>query len=146
MQIEVAENLVSAYRQVLQGTSLHKTRWPSLLPCSKERLMVAGKIVLARLYQSGDESRDAVDELLRAMTELDTFTTSQLPAEETDRVRRRRQEEFADYCEDLHAIPRNGDFYWQRVYALIGVTGEFKSTTFFEYLQQRLSKWKNRTK
>jgi hypothetical protein len=87
-----------------------------------------------------------VDELLRAMAELDTFTTSHFSPEESRQTRQLRQEEFEDFQRDLHGIPRNDSFYWQRVYALIGVTGESKSTTFFEYLQQRLSKWKKRTR
>jgi hypothetical protein len=51
---------------------------------------------------------------------------------------KQRRREVIDFYQETLNIPRQDPFFWQRVYALAGISCETKRTTFFEHIRQRL--------
>ena len=68
---------------------------------------------------------------------LDSF--SELPFEPSQFIEsmHRRRREMDDYYVELLKLDRSDAFYWQRVYAMIGIDIGTKKTTFFQDMKQR---------
>ena len=113
-------------------------RNPALLPASKEEILTAIKLEIAQLYFINSATEELLQPLIRAAMFIDSFTHEALDAVAFFEDMQRRRKEIQDFHGELMRIPRAAAFYWQRIYALIGVSLETKSHTFFNKLKCKL--------
>jgi hypothetical protein len=113
-------------------------RNPALLPTSKENILTAIKLEIAQLYFINSATEDLVRPLVRAAMFIDSFTQEALDTATFVQDMQKRQHEIQEFHKELMRIDREDNFYWQRIYALIGVSHETKSQTFFDNLKSRL--------
>ena len=68
---------------------------------------------------------------------LDSF--SELPFEPSEFIEsmHRRRREIDSFYVDLLKLDRSDSFFWQRVYAMIGIDVGTKKTTFFQEVRLR---------
>lgn len=139
MTTEQAEALFSSYSELLNDEAKRGARRsPSLLPAPKEEILRAIRLLVARLYFRGIDNENTLRPLIQSAMFIDSFNDEALDsAGFLDRMQSRRREVVGFY-EDILNVNRQDPFFWQRVYALAGVTCETKRTTFFEHIRKRL--------
>ena len=139
MTIQQAEQWIRAYLEVLSDdTKRGSRRDPSLLPAPKERLMKAIKLEMAQLFLLNSHSNeDLTKPLINAAIFIDSF--SEIPLETCEFIEsmHRRRREIDSFYVELLKLDRGDAFYWQRVYAIIGIDIGTKKTTFFQEVKLR---------
>jgi hypothetical protein len=139
MTLKQAREFVRAYQDVLsEDATLGGRRNPSLLPTSKEDLQKAIRLELAWLYYIGQSTDETLYSLTRAAMALDSFTRSALDAADFIETMKRRREEMDAFYLELLNVGTGDRFYWQRVYALVGLSCETKSSTLFQSIKAKL--------
>ncbi|MCL4180474.1 MAG: hypothetical protein KJ072_22355 [Verrucomicrobia bacterium] len=139
MTSQEAQDYIRRYLEVLgEGDKRGGRRNPSQLPASKENILTAIKLEIAQLYFINSATEELVCPLVHAAMFIDSFTHEALDTQAFVRNMRERQHEIQGFHKELMNIERTDSFYWQRVYALIGVGLETKSQTFFDQLKSRL--------
>jgi len=141
MTLEQADTLFLGYRDLLgKAHTRGARRSPSLLPGPKDSIMQAIRMIVARLYYQGQDDEDTLRPLFEAAMFIDSF--SEEPFESLQFLKRmqNRRREIVVFYQELFSIKRNDPFYWQRVYALAGLSTETKRTTFFEHIKDRLGR------
>jgi hypothetical protein len=141
MTLDHADALFRAYAELLSDSPKRGARRsPSLLPAPKRVLMRALRMLVARSYWHGLDSADALRPLIEAAMFLDSFNDEALDSLKFLAAMQQRRTELLDFQQALTGIPRNDPFFWQRVYALLGITSETKRSTFFEHIKARLGR------
>jgi hypothetical protein len=139
MTIQQAEQFIHAYQEILADeTKRGSRRDPSLLPTPKECVMKAIKLELAQLFLLNSHTNESITRpLINAAMFLDSF--SELPFEPSEFIEsmHRRRREIDDFYVELLKLDRSDGFYWQRVYAMIGIDVGARKTTFFEEVKLR---------
>ena len=139
MTIHQAEQFIRAYQEILADESKRGSRRdPSLLPAPKEWVMKAIKLEIAQLFLLNSHTNEAITRpLINAAMFLDSF--SELPFEPSEFIEsmHRRRREIDTYYVELLKLDRRDSFYWQRVYAMIGIDIGTKKTTFFQEIKLR---------
>jgi len=139
MTIHQAEQFISAYQAILADeTKRGSRREPSLLPASKDQIMKAIKLELAHLFILNSHTNESITRpLINAAMFLDSF--SELPFEPSEFIEsmHRRRREIDSFYVELLKVDRSDAFYWQRVYAMIGIDIGTKKTTFFQEVKLR---------
>jgi hypothetical protein len=139
MTIHQAEQFIRAYQEILADeTKRGSRREPSLLPAPKEWVMKAIKLEIAQLFLFNSHSHENMTKpLINAAMFLDSF--SELPFEPSEFIEsmHRRRREIDSYYVELVKLDRSDAFYWQRVYAMIGIDVGTKKTTFFQEVKLR---------
>jgi hypothetical protein len=139
MTSQEAQDHVRKYLDVLSDNSkLGGRRNPALLPASKDEILTAIKLEIAQLYFINSATEEALQPLIRAAMFIDSFTHEAMDASSFVQDMQRRRQEMQDFHGELMLIQRGDQFYWQRIYALIGVSLETKSNTFFDNLKCKL--------
>ena len=140
MTIDQAERVISAYQQVLADDEKRGGRRnPSLLPVPKEAVITALKIEIAHLFYIQAETNESLCKpLISAAMFIDSFSDIPMDAGSFIQSMQQRQREMEDFVLELSKIERNHPFYWQRVYSLLGIASETKTTSFFEGLKMKL--------
>ncbi len=139
MTSQEATDYVRKYRELLADNSKRGGRRnPALLPTSKENILTAIKLEIAQLYFMNSASEDHVQPLVRSAMFIDSFTHEALDTAGFVEDMQRRRAEFLNFHSELVKIKRDDAFFWQRIYALIGVSLETKSFTFFQNLRFQL--------
>ena len=140
MTIQQAEQWVRDYQKVLSGDNKRGSRRdPRLLPAPKEKLLQAIKLQLAQLFFfNSHTNEDLTKPLIKAAMFLDSFSDLPTGATEFIESMHRRRREIDSFCMELLKLQRSDQFYWQRVYAMLGINSETKTTSFFEGMKQRL--------
>src|SRR6266568_3735931 len=139
MTIQQAEKFVRAYLEVLSDdTKRGNRRDPSLLPAPKDRVMKAIKLEMAQLFLVNSHANDDLTRpLINAAMFLDSFSELPLDASEFIESMHRRRREIDSFYVELLKLDRSDGFYWQRVYAMIGIDVGTKKTTFFQEVKLR---------
>jgi hypothetical protein len=141
MTLDHAEALFRTYSELLEDPEKRGARRsPSLLPAPKRTLMRAIRMLIARLYTQGLDSSDELRTIIQAAMFLDSFNDDALDSLKFLAAMQARRTELLDYHQQLATIPRNDPFFWQRVYAMLGVATETKRATLFDHLKARLSR------
>jgi len=141
MTLDHAEALFRAYSELLHDPEKRGARRsPSLLPAPKRTLMRAIRMLIARLYTQGLDRSDELRAIIQAAMFLDSFNDDALDSLKFLAAMQLRRTELLDYHQQLTTIPRNDPFFWQRVYALLGIVTETKRATLFDHLKARLSR------
>lgn len=141
MTLEQADQIFHAYQDLLRDDEKRGARRsPSLLPASKASIMQAIRMKLARLYYQGLDDEAGLRELIHAGMFIDSFSEEALDSIGILMTMQTRRRELVDFYQELLNVKRNDPFYWQRVYALIGLSAETKRTTFFEHIKDRLGR------
>ncbi len=141
MKLEEAQTIFSDYEEVLnQEGALGGRRSPSLLPTSKVEILHAIQLLVAQLYYQGLDDEQDLAPLIRGAMFLDSFTHDAVDGMSFVESMEARRSEIVAFHRGLLRIPRNDRYFWQRVYALAGMSVETKSSTFFETLKERLGK------
>ena len=139
MTIHQAEQFIRAYQEILADeTKRGSRREPSLLPAPKEWVMKAIKLEFAHLFLLNSHTNESITKpLINAAMFLDSF--SELPFEPSEFIEsmHRRRREMDSYYVELLKLDRGDAFYWQRVYAMIGIDVGTKKTTFFQEVKLR---------
>jgi hypothetical protein len=139
MTSQEARDYIRKYLEVLDDQQkLGGRRNPALLPTSKENIITAIKLEIAQLYFINSASEEILQPLIRAAMFIDSFTHDALDTAAFVEAMQRRRQEIQDFHSQLMQITRSDRFYWQRIYALIGVSLETKSHTFFDNLKCKL--------
>jgi len=140
MTIDQAERLSRAYQQVLKDDERRGgRRSPSLLPAPKEQIITALKLEIAQLFFIHAEINESIYKpFIDAAMFIDSFADIPVDAGTYIQSMQQRQREMNNFVLELLKIDRTHPFYWQRVYSLLGVLSETKTTSFFEGLKQRL--------
>ncbi|SRR6266511_2212120 len=140
MTIDQAERLSHAYQQVLADEEKRGgRRSPDLLPASKEQVVLALKLEIAQLFFIQAEVNESLCKpLINAAMFIDSFNELPMDAGTYIQSMQQRQHEMENFILELSKLERNHPFYWQRVYSILGITSETKTTSFFEGLKQRL--------
>jgi hypothetical protein len=139
MTLDHAEALFRAYSKLLDDPEKRGARRsPSLLPAPKRTLMRAIRMLMARLYTQGLDSGDELRAIIQAAMFLDSFNDDALDSLKFLAAMQIRRTELLDYHQQLTAIPRDDPFFWQRVYALLGIATETKRATLFDHIKSRL--------
>ena len=140
MTIQLAEQWIRDYQKVLSDdTKRGSRRDPRLLPVPKEKLLQAIKLQLAQLFFfNSHTNEDLTKPLIKAAMFLDSFSDLPTGATEFIESMHRRRREIDSFCMELLKLQRSDQFYWQRVYAMLGINSETKTTSFFEGMKQRL--------
>ena len=113
-------------------------RNPALLPTTKENILAAIKLEIAQYYYINAATEQLVQPLIRAAMFVDSFTDQSLDTAAFVEDMQRRRKEMQGFYSELVKIKRDDTFYWQRIYALVGVSLETKSHTFFQNLKLQL--------
>jgi len=139
MTLQQAEAYTREYQQLLTEDSRRGCRRnPNLLPTSKENLLRAIKLQMAQLYYINAHTEERLKPLIDAAIVVDSFTHLPLDTANFIRAMQERRVELNDFYLDLVKINRNDQFFWQRVYALCGVSFETRRSTFIENLKLKL--------
>jgi hypothetical protein len=139
MTLDHADALFSAYSELLSDpTKRGARRSPSLLPAPKRVLMGAMRMLIARLYFQGLDTADEIRPLTEAAMFLDSFNDEAIDSLKFLAAMQQRKTELLDFQQELTAISRNDPFFWQRVYAMLGISSETKRATLFEHIKARL--------
>lgn len=139
MTSQEAKDYIQKYLAVLADQDkLGGRRHPSLLPASKEDILTAIKLEIAQLYFINSATEEMLQPLIRAAMFIDSFTLEAIDTSTFVADMQRRRQEIQDFHTELMRISRSDAFYWQRIYALIGVSLETKSHTFFDNLKCKL--------
>ncbi len=139
MTLQQAENYVKEYQHILADEEKRGGRRnPTLLPASKEELMRAIKLLMAQLYRISSDTEEQIKPLLQAAMFIDSF--SDMPLDSTGFITsmQGRRREILDFHRELRTIPSDDQFFWQRVYPLVGIGGETRRNTIFETIWERL--------
>jgi len=141
MNIDDAETILRDYRQVLEEEGkLGARRSPALLPTSKQQILDAIRILTAQLYYQGLDDEESLRPLVQAAMFLDSFTNDALDSLRFVEGMQTRRREISEFHQELHSIQRNDRYFWQRVYALAGISTETKGSTIFERIKASLSR------
>jgi hypothetical protein len=139
MTSQEAQEYIRKYLEVLADENkLGGRRNPALLPTTKENILTAIKLEIAQLYFINSATEELVQPLVRAAMFIDSFTHEALDTAAFVEAMQRRRREIQEFHSELMRIPRDSAFYWQRIYALIGVSLETKSNTFFDSIKLKL--------
>ncbi len=139
MTSQEAKDYIQKYLAVLADEGkLGGRRNPSLLPASRENILTAIKLEIAQLYFINSATEELLQPLIRAAMFVDSFTHEALDAVAFVEAMQRRRQEIQDFHSELMRIRREDSFFWQRIYALIGISLETKSHTFFDNLKCKL--------
>jgi hypothetical protein len=115
-------------------------RSPAVLPASKEEIVLAIRMLTAKLYYQGLDDEDGMKPLFRAAMFLDSFTHDAPDSIKMLESMEARRQQLCDFQQELVNVPRNDPYFWQRVYALAGISTVTKGSTFFETLKARLGR------
>jgi hypothetical protein len=141
MMLEEAESLFQAYQSLLQDAEKRGARRsPSLLPAGKEEVIRAIRMLVARLYYQSQDTEDSLRPLLQAAMFVDSFSDEPIGSLEFVQAMQNRRRQFGEFYQELLGVAREDAFFWQRVYALAGISCDTKRSTFFEHLKQRLGR------
>src|SRR5437773_3566242 len=139
MTIHQAEQYIHDYQEILADeTKRGSRRDPSVLPAPKEWVLKAIKLEMAQLFLLNSHTNESVTRpLINAAMFLDSF--SELPFEPSEFIEsmHRRRREIDSFYVELLKLDRKDGFYWQRVYAMIGIDVGTKKTTFFQEVKLR---------
>jgi hypothetical protein len=139
MTLQQAETYIREYQQILSEDDRRGSRRnPNLLPTSKDNLVRAIKLQIAQLYYINAHTDELLKPLIDAALFVDSFSDMPLDTMGFIDCLQQRRTEIQEYQLDLLKIDRNSKFFWQRVYALTGVTFETRRTTLIENLKFRL--------
>ena len=139
MTLQQAEAYTRKYQQLLTEDSRRGCRRnPDLLPASKEHLLRAIKLQMAQLYYINAHTEEILKPLIDAAIVVDSFTHLPLDTAGFIRAMQERRTEFNDFYLDLVKINRSDEFFWQRIYALCGVSFETRRSTFIESVKFKL--------
>lgn len=140
MTIDQAAQLTREYQQVLaEDEKRGGRRSPRALPAPKDRIITAIKLEIAHIYFIHAEMNDAlVRPLINAAMFIDGF--NDMPTEVGAYIEsmQERRRELDSYILELLKIERSDTFFWQRIYSMLNICSETKSTSFFEGLKQKL--------
>jgi hypothetical protein len=141
MTLEQAESIVNEYQDLLRHEEKRGARRsPSLLPAPKDQVLRAIRMLVARLYYQGLDDEESLKPLIHCAMFLDSFSDEALDGLGFVESMQARRRELLDFYQDLFGIGRNDRFFWQRVYALAGISTETKRSTFFESIKARLGR------
>jgi len=141
MKTEQAETILSDYQTVLlEEGKLGSRRSPSLLPTSKQEILRAIRMLVAQLYYQGLDDEESMRPLMQAAMFLDSFTDDALDSRGFVESMQARRQEILEFHQELHNVQRNDRYFWQRIYALAGISMETKSSTFFEAIKEKLGR------
>jgi hypothetical protein len=139
MTLQQAEAYIREYQQLLtEDPRRGSRRNPNLLPTSKDNLLRAIKLQVAQLYYINAHSDEMLKPLIDAAIFVDSFSHLPLDTANFIHAMQQRRAELNDFYLDLVKINRNDQFFWQRVYALCGVSFETRRSTFIESLKLKL--------
>ena len=139
MTTDQATQLSLDYQQVLADQEKRGgRRSPHQLPAPKEIVITALKLEIAQLFFIQAETNDTLwRPLINAAMFIDSFDDLPMEAGAYIEAMQQRRRELDDFVLELLRIERNHPFYWQRVYSLLGIASETKTTSFFEALKQK---------
>ena len=139
MTIDQATRVSLDYQQVLADEEKRGgRRSPHQLPAPKEVVIIALKLEIAQLFFIHAESNEALSRpLINAAMFIDSFNDLPMEAGAYIEAMQQRRHEMDDFVLELLKIERNHPFYWQRIYSLLGIASETKTTSFFEGLKQK---------
>ena len=139
MTIRQAEQFIQAYQEILADeTKRGSRRDPALLPAPKDWVMKAIKLEIAQLFLLNSHTNEGITKpLINAAMFLDSF--SELPFQPSEFIEsmHRRRREIESFYAELLKLERSDAFFWQRVYAMIGIDASTKKTTFFQEVKLR---------
>lgn len=139
MTLEQAEALFHAYTELLADNEKRGSRRsPSLLPGSKDEIMRAINMLVARTHYRGIDNETSLRPLLQAAMFLDSFSEHAPDSLEYVEAMQTRRRQVLEFYQAVLDIRREDAFFWQRVYALAGISCETKRSTFFEHIKERL--------
>jgi hypothetical protein len=139
MTSQEAQAYIREYQEVLADKDKRGGRRnPALLPTTKENILTAIKLEIAQLYFINSATEELVEPLVRAAMFIDSFTQEALDVVAFVEDMQLRRKEIRDFHKELLGINRSDPFFWQRIYALIGVSLESRSVTFFQNLKAKL--------
>jgi len=139
MTLQQAEAYIREYRQLLSEDPRRGSRRnPNLLPTSKDNLLRAIKLQMAQLYYINAHTEEMLKPLIDAAIFVDSFSLLPLDTANFINAMQQRRAELNDFYLDLVKINRSDRFFWQRVYALCGVSFETRRSTFIENLKLKL--------
>jgi len=145
MTVDQASRLSIEYQQIVESEEKRGgRRSPHQLPAPKEVIITALKLEIAQLFFIHAESNDALwRPLINAAMFIDSFDDMPMEAGVYIEAMQQRRREMDSFVLELLKIERNHPFYWQRIYSLLGIVSETKTTSFFEGLKQRfgLGQW-----
>ena len=139
MTLQQAEAYLREYQQLLtEDPRRGNRRNPSLLPTSKDNLLRAIKLQMAQLYYINAHTEEMLKPLIDAAMFMDSFSHMPLDTATFIHAMQQRRAELNDFYLDLVKMNRNDRFFWQRIYALCGVSFETRRSTFLENLKFKL--------
>ena len=140
MTIDQAERLTKEYRKVLgEDDKRGGRRNPSQLPAPKDRIITALKLEVSQyFYIYGNTNAAIFKPVIDAMAFIDSFDDVPMDAAMFIESMQRRRGEMDRFLQELMKIERPHPFYWQRIYSILGITSETKTTSFFEGMKQKL--------
>lgn len=140
MTIDQAERLTKQYQRVLlEEDKRGGRRNPSQLPASKDRIITALKLELAQLFYIYGNTNDSIFKpVIDSVMFIDSFDDIPLDASRYIESMQQRRAEMDRFLQELLRIERPHPFYWQRIYSILGITSETKTTSFFEGIKQKL--------
>ncbi len=139
MTLKQAESFVADYLNILGDEEKRGARRsPALLPASKETLVSALKLLIAKLYAENKATEEQVKPLVTAAMFVDSFSDQALDTTLFVRSMQSRRQEVHGFIESVQKIPPNHAFFWQQVYSLAGVAADTKRTTVFTTIRQKL--------
>jgi hypothetical protein len=100
--------------------------------------MVAVKLEIAQLYYIGSATEELVQPLIHAAMFLDSFTHEPLDTGGFVQAMQRRRLELEEFHQQLLTLGRETAFFWQKIYALVGVNVETKHETIFDSVKRKL--------
>jgi hypothetical protein len=139
MTPQQAQATIRQYQQLLAADdSRGARRDPALLPTTKANVMRAIKMEIAQLYYIGSATDEQVQPLIRSAMFLDSFTREPVDTVAFVEAMQRRRAELEEFQHQLMGIGREAAYYWQRVYAMIGVGAGAKSETLFDTFKRKM--------
>ena len=140
MTVDQATQLSLEYQQIVESEEKRGgRRSPHQLPAPKEVIITALKLEIAQLFFIHAEANDVLwRPLINAAMFIDSFDDMPMEPGAYIGAMEQRRREMENFVLELLKIERHHPFYWQRVYSLLGIISETKTTSFFESLKQRL--------
>ncbi|HKS36693.1 MAG TPA: hypothetical protein VJW76_05860 [Verrucomicrobiae bacterium] len=140
MTVDQASRISLEYQEIVENEEKRGgRRSPHQLPAPKEVVITALKLEIAQLFFIHAESNDDLwKPLINAAMFIDSFDDMPMEAGAYIEAMQQRRREMDNFVLELLKIERNHPFYWQRIYSLLGIVSETKTTSFFEGLKQRL--------
>jgi len=140
MTIDQAERLTKEYRKVLgEADQRGGRRNPSQLPAPKERIITALKLELAQYFYIYGNTNEAIFKpVVDSLMFIDSFDDVPMDAAKFIESMQVRRLEMDRFLAELSRFERPHPFFWQRVYSILGITSETKTTSFFEGIKQKL--------